>query len=91
MKFYAKAIEEAGSVDPFEVSKAVRGLTIDTPIGPMTIRAIDGQSTMGLWVGRTELVDGKPAFVEYQYEEGSKFLPSEEEVMEMRRKNSAFD
>ena len=35
-----------------------RGLKVETPIGPISFRASDGQSTMGAWVGTTKL-DGK--------------------------------
>jgi len=31
---------------------------VETPIGPISFRASDGQSTMGAWVGTTKL-DGK--------------------------------
>ena len=37
---------------------------MDSPFGPMTFRAIDHQSTMGAFVGKTALKDGKGVMVD---------------------------
>src|SRR5438552_1099257 len=47
----AEAIRKAGSTDTDKLVAAFRGLKVETPIGPISFRASDGQSTMGAWVG----------------------------------------
>ncbi len=85
MKFYAAAIEKAGSTDPYKVARAIRGLTLDTPVGDVSIRNIDGQSTIGMWVGKTAMVDGKPSLSDFVYEDGKNYLPSPKQILEMRK------
>lgn len=52
MKFLAEAIKKAGSTDPLKVSTALKGMTIQTAQGPMTIRAKDQQATRGMLWGK---------------------------------------
>ncbi|MBM3732274.1 MAG: hypothetical protein FJW24_02210 [Acidimicrobiia bacterium] len=52
MQFLAEAIKKAGSIDPLKVSDALKGLTIQSPQGPMTIRAKDQQATRGMVWGK---------------------------------------
>src|SRR4029453_3796847 len=47
MQFLTEAIKKAGSTDSDKVSKALLGLTIDTPIGKQTIREKDHQANRG--------------------------------------------
>ena len=58
--------------------------SVDSPTGPFVYRAADHQSTMGAYVGKTDLVDGTPKMVDWVYAEGSNYLPSEEEAAKMR-------
>src|SRR5256884_3381476 len=51
----AEGIRKAGSTDTTKLVAAFKGLKVETPIGPITFRAIDGQSTMGAWVGTTKI------------------------------------
>jgi len=53
MQFLAEAIKKAGSTDSDKVSKALLGLTIDTPIGKQTIREKDHQANRGQLYGKT--------------------------------------
>ena len=53
MQFLAEAIKKAGSTDADKVSKALLGLTIDTPIGKQTIREKDHQANRGQLYGKT--------------------------------------
>ena len=50
----AAVINKAQGTDTEKLITAARGLTFDTAMGPMTFRAIDQQSTMGLWVGKLD-------------------------------------
>ena len=81
-----EAIRKAGSTDTDKMVAAFRGLTVETPIGPISYRAADGQSTMGAWVGMTR-VDAKRGvgvMVNHEYVPGDKVLPSPDEVRKMR-------
>ena len=52
-------MKKAGSLDTEKLIAAFKGLQVDTPFGKITYRAIDHQSTMGAYVGRTKLKDGR--------------------------------
>jgi branched-chain amino acid transport system substrate-binding protein len=54
IKLLAAAIEKAGSTDSDAVVKALEGLTIDTPLGPMTMGA-DHQLLRGMVWGYTKM------------------------------------
>ena len=80
----AAALNEAGSEDPEAMIEATRGVEFDSPAGPLTFRASDHQATMGAWVGRTALRDGKGVMVDWQYKDGADYLVPEERVLELR-------
>jgi branched-chain amino acid transport system substrate-binding protein len=52
MQFLTEAIKRAGSIDPLKVSEALKGMTIQSPQGPITIRAKDQQATRGMVWGK---------------------------------------
>ena len=83
-----EAIRKAGSTDTDKLVTAFRGLKVDTPIGPISYRASDGQSTMGAWVGTTKLDPkrGVGVMVNWEYVPGDKVLPSDDEVKKLRGK-----
>ncbi|MBY6004772.1 ABC transporter substrate-binding protein [Salipiger bermudensis] len=81
----AAAIEAAGATDTEALVAAFEGLTIeDTPIGALTYREIDNQSTLGAWVGTTALEDGKGVMVDWEYKDPAPYMPSDEEITAMR-------
>ncbi|ETX30185.1 ABC transporter substrate-binding protein [Roseivivax isoporae] len=80
----AAAIEKAGSTESDAIRQAFEGLAVDTPAGEITYREIDNQSTLGAWVGRTELRDGAGVMVDWSYKDGADYLPSDERVRELR-------
>ena len=84
-----EAIRKAGSTDTDKLVAAFRGLKVETPIGPISYRASDGQSTMGAWVGTTKLDArrGVGIMVNYEYVPGEKVLPSEDDVKKLRSGN----
>jgi branched-chain amino acid transport system substrate-binding protein len=53
MEALTEAIKKAGSTDSDKVSKALMGLTIDTPHGKLTIRAKDHQANRAQIYGKT--------------------------------------
>ena len=54
---------------------AMAGLKFGSVFGPVEFRAIDHQSTMGAFVGRTVLKDGKGAMADWRYADGAR-LPA---------------
>lgn len=80
----AAALEKAGSTETEAIRMAFKGLEVDTPMGMITYRAIDHQSTMGAYVGRIALEDGKGVMVDWTYKNGADYLPSDEEVRKLR-------
>jgi branched-chain amino acid transport system substrate-binding protein len=77
-------LKKAGSTDTETMVDAMEGLTFDSIVGPITYRKIDHQSTMGAWVGYTALKNGKGIMVDWQYEDGKDYLPSDAAVMKLR-------
>jgi len=80
----AAAIRKAGSLDSEKLVEAMKGLTHSTPFGEITYRRQDHQSTMGAYVGKVGLRDGKGVMVDWSYADGGKFLPSDADVAKMR-------
>ena len=80
----AAAIAKAGSTDTEKLVAALNGLTYETPFGKVTFRPLDHQSTMGAYVGRTTVKDGKGVMVEWRYADGKDFLPSDDAVKRRR-------
>jgi branched-chain amino acid transport system substrate-binding protein len=81
------AIKKAGSLDQDKLIAAMAGLSHSTPFGDVTYRALDHQSTMGAYVGRLGLKDGKGYMKEWRFVDGKDALPSDEEVKKMRPAN----
>jgi branched-chain amino acid transport system substrate-binding protein len=81
-----EAIRKAGTTDTDKLVGALRGLKVETPIGPISYRASDGQSTMGAWVGTTKLdaKRGVGIMVNHEYVPGEKVLPSDDDVKKLR-------
>ena len=80
----AEGIRKAKSTDTEKLVEAFSGMPVTTPFGRITYRAIDHQSTMGAYLGRTKLEGGKGVMTDYVYIDGAKVLPSDEEVRKMR-------
>ncbi|MFT4100259.1 MAG: ABC transporter substrate-binding protein [Burkholderiaceae bacterium] len=73
-----------GKTDTESMTKAFSGLKVPTPDGQITFRALDHQSTMGTYVGRVALKDGKGVMEDFQYVPGEKLLPPDDEVAKLR-------
>ena len=80
----ADAIKKATSLDQEKLVAAMKGLQVDTPLGKITYRALDHQSTMGAYVGRLGLKDGKGVMTSFHFADGAKYLPSDAEVKKLR-------
>jgi branched-chain amino acid transport system substrate-binding protein len=78
------ALDRAGSTRTDDLIRALQDLSFDSPVGPITFRASDHQSTMGAWVGKTALVDGQGKMIDWRYVDGSEVLPDAEAVKKLR-------
>jgi branched-chain amino acid transport system substrate-binding protein len=88
IKALAAGIEKAKSTDSEALVKAFAGLTFMSPSGEVTFRAIDHQATLGLYVGRTALQEGKGVMASYEFLDGATLQPTDEEVRKMRPANT---
>jgi branched-chain amino acid transport system substrate-binding protein len=84
VKAAAAAIARAGATDTPKLVAAMRDLPVETPFGAIVFRAIDHQSTMGAYVGRTAVKDGKGIMVDWQYADGKDYLPPDAVVKKLR-------
>jgi branched-chain amino acid transport system substrate-binding protein len=80
----AAALTKAGSTETEALRAAFEDLNVDTPMGQITFRSIDNQSTAGSYVGTTALKEGKGVVVDWQFKNGADYLPSDEEVRALR-------
>ena len=87
IKAAAAILIKAKSEDPEKMIAAAEGLSMSSPFGQITFRKIDHQSTLGAFVGKTALKDGKGVMVDAAYRDGAKFLPSDAEVEKLRPKD----
>jgi branched-chain amino acid transport system substrate-binding protein len=80
----AVAFEQAGATNAEQVVNTLEGMTFVSPMGEITFRAADHQSTMGAWVGRTTVADGMGKMIDWTYVDGSEVLPPPEVVAQWR-------
>ena len=84
MKAAAAILAKAGSTETEALVKAAEGLPLETPFGPISFRAIDHQSTMGAFVGKTGVADGNGVMTDFVYRDGKDYLPDDATVKGMR-------
>ncbi|HTE81867.1 MAG TPA: ABC transporter substrate-binding protein, partial [Reyranella sp.] len=82
-----EAIKKAGSLDTDKLLAAMSGLKLTIPFGPIEYRALDHQSTMGAYVGRLGMKDGKGYMKEWRFVDGKDAMPPDAEVKKMRPAN----
>ncbi|MEL6266837.1 MAG: ABC transporter substrate-binding protein [Pseudomonadota bacterium] len=76
----AAGIARAGATDAESLIAGFEGLAFDTPVGPVTFREIDHQSTMGAYVGTTRVIEGEGRMVDWTYRDGADYLPDDATV-----------
>ncbi|MFN3673371.1 MAG: ABC transporter substrate-binding protein [Bosea sp. (in: a-proteobacteria)] len=84
MNSIAAALAKAGSTDNEKLVDAMKGLKFPSAFGQAEYRAVDHQSTLGAYVGKTAVKDGKGVMVDWSYRDGTKYLPSDEVVKTLR-------
>jgi branched-chain amino acid transport system substrate-binding protein len=81
-------MRKAQSLDSEKLVDAMEGLKFAGPFGPVEFRKIDHQSTLGCFVGKTTVKNGKGMMVDWSYKDGKSYFPSDAEVREMRPKDA---
>jgi branched-chain amino acid transport system substrate-binding protein len=84
IKGIAAGIARSGSVDTERMADGFGGAAFDTPFGPASWRALDHQSTLGTFVGRLALRNGRGSMVDWRYVDGTAALPPDEAVRKLR-------
>jgi branched-chain amino acid transport system substrate-binding protein len=84
IKAVAAGIAKAQSSNSEALITAFKGLEFMSPSGKVTFRALDHQSTLGLYVGRTALQGDKGVMTSYEYLDGGVFQPSDDDVRKRR-------
>jgi branched-chain amino acid transport system substrate-binding protein len=80
----ADLLRKTNSSDTEKLISVGEGLSFDSPFGKAMFRAIDHQSTMGAFVGTTTVKDGAGVMTNFEYREGAKYLPGDDEVKKLR-------
>ncbi len=78
-------IAKAGSLDTEVLLKTFDDMTFQTISGPVKMRGIDKQSTMGAWVGETTLKGKAGAMKNWRFEDGAAYMFTEAEVKAARK------
>ncbi|MGA7974948.1 MAG: ABC transporter substrate-binding protein [Pseudolabrys sp.] len=84
MKAIAAGIKKAGSTNSEKLVNAFAGLTFNSPFGKQRFRAIDHQSTLGVFVGPIGRRNGKGVMTSFKYIPGTKLLPPDADVRKLR-------
>ena len=87
--FIAKAYEKAGKVDPEKFADALSGLTIDSPVGKLTVRQFDNQLMLPMFMGVTKKVPGYDFLIATDIVTipAEEIMPSVEDIKKARSQN----
>jgi branched-chain amino acid transport system substrate-binding protein len=80
----AALITKAGSTETPALLEAFKDLEVATPMGDITYRALDHQSTMGAYIGVTAVENGKGVMRDWSYKDPAPYMPSDEAIKAMR-------
>ena len=86
IKAAAAILAKADSTDTDKLIAAAEGIKLSSPFGEITFRPADHQSTLGAFVGKTAVKDGKGVMVDAVYRDGANYLPSAADVAKARPK-----
>ncbi len=84
IKSLATGIAKAKSTDSEKLVQTFKGLYVSSPFGPFYFRASDHQATMGAYVGKIALENGKGTMVDFKYIDGASVLPDDAAVKKLR-------
>jgi len=85
-QFIAKALEKAGKMDREQFINALEGMTVDSPIGEIEMRAFDHQAMLPMFMGVTKKVPQYPFLIATDIVTipGKDVMPSIEEIKKAR-------
>lgn len=84
IKSLAEGFRKAGSTDTDALKKAFSGLELVSPFGPISYRPQDHQSTLGAYVGKLDLKEGKGVMTDIKYIDGATVQPDDAQVSKLR-------
>ncbi len=86
--FIAKAYRKAGSVDTEKFIDAIEGMTIESPVGRLEMRACDHQVVLPMYLGVTKISPeyGVAVSTDIETLTGDEVMPTCEEIMKARGK-----
>jgi branched-chain amino acid transport system substrate-binding protein len=85
VQIIASMLDKAGGAETEAMIAALEDLRTDTIVGPVTMRGLDNQATLGAWVGETMLRGRQGAMRNWRYEDGANHMFPEAEVRAARR------
>ncbi len=88
-EFIAAGFKKAGKLNRDALVKALEGMTLDSPVGPLTLRACDHQLELPMYWGVTKKDPKYPDFLisaDNQVIPARDYMPSCEEVLKERKK-----
>ncbi len=80
----AAGLSRAGGMTPDQLAGGFAGAAFETPFGQALFRPLDHQSTLGTFLGKTALRDGKGVMVDWRYVDGAAVMPPDAEVRKLR-------
>lgn len=84
IKSLAEGFRKAGTTDTQALTKAFSGLQVVSPFGPISYRPQDHQSTLGAYVGKLDVKDGRGIMTDIKYVDGATVQPDDADVAKMR-------
>ena len=84
VQIVANLLNKANSTETEALVDALTGLRTETVSGPVTMRALDHQGTLGAWVGETVLRGRAGTMRNWRYADGADYMFPEAEVRAAR-------
>jgi branched-chain amino acid transport system substrate-binding protein len=84
LRSIAALIAKAGSIETERLITSFAVLEVSTPLGAITYRALDHQSTMGTYVGTTARRAGRGTLEDTRYVDGAAVMPPDSEIRRLR-------
>jgi len=85
-QYLVSAIEKAGSTDKEKIIDALEGMTVDSPVGKVTLRKEDHQVMLPMFYGKTAKAGDKVTATELVSLNADQFMPTVDEVLKTRTK-----
>lgn len=85
VQIIASLLNKANTLETEALVDALADLRTDSIVGPVVMRGLDHQGTLGTWVGETTLRGRQGAMKNIRYADGANYLFPEDEVRATRR------